>query len=95
MPSDPYYRTKEWRQLRSHALARDGHLCTVPGCRDKATHVDHITSRANGGRNELSNLRSLCAMHDGQVKELPSGQRRNKGKFKLIGCDVSGWPAGR
>jgi 5-methylcytosine-specific restriction endonuclease McrA len=95
MPGDPYYRTPEWRQLRTAALKRDRFTCTVPGCKEKATHVDHITSRRNGGTNTLGNLRSLCTIHDGQVKEKRDGTRANKGKFKLIGCGPDGWPHAR
>jgi 5-methylcytosine-specific restriction endonuclease McrA len=93
--SDPYYRTREWRELRSAALARDHYTCVVPGCGASATHVDHIKRRRDGGADALPNLRSLCATHDGQVKEQSNGARGNKGRFRLIGCGADGWPLAR
>lgn len=89
-----YYRTPHWRRLRVAALQRDAYTCTAPGCRERATHVDHIVSRRNGGTDTLSNLRCLCAAHDNQVKE-QYGARRKGGVLKAIGCDVDGWPRWR
>jgi hypothetical protein len=50
--------------LRRAVLARDRHRCTVPGC-THATFVDvhHVQPRAEGGRNEASNLQVLCSAH--------------------------------
>ena len=93
--ADPFYRSPLWLRLRALALKRDGYMCTVPGCGAKATHVDHIQRRKAGGADALFNLRSLCRLHDGQVKELPNGKRRNDGKFRLLGCDADGWPRSR
>lgn len=90
--SDPYYRTREWRELRSAALARDHYTCVVPGCGARATHVDHVKRRRNGGADALFNLRSLCATHDNQVKEDTRGNRRGQGRFRLFGCGADGWP---
>lgn len=90
--SDPYYRTPAWRRLRTAALKRDGYICTVPGCRAKATHIDHIVSRRSGGPDTLANLRSLCAMHDGQIKEDSRGKRKNDGQAYVRGCDGTGNP---
>jgi 5-methylcytosine-specific restriction endonuclease McrA len=95
VPNDPFYHSAQWRHLRARALDRDGHTCTVKGCRDKATHVDHIKRRKDGGADALHNLRSLCKLHDGQVKEMANGKRANGGKFKIIGCGPDGWPLGR
>jgi 5-methylcytosine-specific restriction endonuclease McrA len=95
MPSDPYYHTKAWRELRAAALKRDNHTCTVDGCGAKATHVDHIKRRRDGGVDALHNLRSLCRLHDGQIKEKADGTRALGGKPKLIGCDADGWPNAR
>jgi len=64
----------------------------VPGCTDKAKVVDHIVSRRNGGADHPSNARHLCRRHDNAVKEDSHGVRKNNGLFKLIGCDVDGWP---
>jgi hypothetical protein len=50
--------------LRRAVLARDRHRCTVPGC-THATFVDvhHVQPRSEGGRNEASNLSTLCSAH--------------------------------
>lgn len=90
--TDPYYRTHAWRQLRATRLKLDGGMCTVPGCPNRATHVDHVVSRRNGGPDTLANTRSLCRDHDQQVKERPDGKRANKGKFTVRGCRPDGTP---
>jgi hypothetical protein len=33
-----------------------------------------------------------CRRHDNQVKEKADGTRKSNGVFKVIGCDVNGWP---
>jgi HNH endonuclease len=90
--TDPYYRTSHWLRLRAAALGRDGHRCTAPGCTARANVVDHIISRRNGGLDTLTNLRSLCAHHDSQIKENTDGKRKNNGKPYLRGCDATGKP---
>ena len=52
-PSGP-----RWEALRRAVLERDG-FCQE--CGEPAEHVDHITSLAMGGSNDVSNLRALCA----------------------------------
>jgi 5-methylcytosine-specific restriction endonuclease McrA len=101
MPGDPYYQSKQWLGtkrkpgLRGLALKRDKDTCVVPGCGAKATRVDHIKRRKDGGADALHNLRSLCTTHDGQIKEKPDGTRANGGKFKILGCTTDGWPLAR
>jgi 5-methylcytosine-specific restriction endonuclease McrA len=95
VPNDPFYFTPQWKQLRRAALERDRYRCSVPGCSERATHVDHIKRRREGGADELGNLRSFCAAHDAQVKERPDGTRFNDGKPRPIGCGLDGWPAAR
>jgi 5-methylcytosine-specific restriction endonuclease McrA len=90
--TDPFYLSPTWKRLREAALRRDGFVCIVPGCGARATHVDHIKRRRDGGADSLPNLRSLCQLHDSQVKERSDGTRANGGKFRLVGCDVDGWP---
>ena len=96
MAKHGYYTTPHWKALRRAALARDGYRCTVPGCRARATHVDHIVTRPPVGfptqEDRLDNLRSLCASPDLQIKELRSGQRRRDGRLVVKGCDADGWP---
>ena len=91
--SDPFYRSREWRVLRASRLKLDGGRCIVPGCGQRATHVDHIVARRAGGLDVLANLRSLCAEHDNQAKEDASGERRSGGKLTVSGCDRNGRPA--
>jgi 5-methylcytosine-specific restriction endonuclease McrA len=74
------------------ALQRDGFRCTVPGCGQRASVVDHIVSRRTAGADTLANLRSLCREHDNQVKERERGARRSAGKFTVRGCDANGIP---
>lgn len=90
--SDPFYRSREWRELRERRLRIDGGLCVVPGCGKRATHVDHIVSRRDGGRDTIANLRSLCAGHDNQIKEAATGKRRSGGVLHVKGCDAQGAP---
>jgi 5-methylcytosine-specific restriction protein A len=57
-----YYHSAVWQRLRKMKLAADP-LCedclalnkTVP-----ASHVDHTIARKQGGKDSLSNLRSMC-----------------------------------
>lgn len=54
----------EWRKLRAAALSRDSRLCQDclrSGKLTPATEVDHITPKAKGGTDELSNLQSICS----------------------------------
>ena len=90
--TDPFYRSVAWKRLRTAALRRDRNVCVVPGCGARATHVDHVKRRRDGGTDTLGNLRSLCATHDNQVKERSTGKRANAGKLFVRGCDVNGMP---
>jgi 5-methylcytosine-specific restriction endonuclease McrA len=47
-----------WAKLRAACLARDGGMCVL--CGAPATDADHIVPRAQGGSDDLANLRSLC-----------------------------------
>lgn len=54
---------KDWQEIRKQALKRDSHLCQScksKGKFTKATHVDHIKPKSQGGSNAMSNLQSLC-----------------------------------
>lgn len=99
MAKHGFYFSADWRRLKKACLERDGHRCAVKGCSAKATHADHIETRPPVAHltaaDRLDNLRSLCAMHDAQVKERKAGEqaaRSNGGEFKLVGCDADGWP---
>lgn len=90
-----FYRSPEWKALRQACLARDRYLCVAPGCGATATHVDHIRTRPHAASltsaDVLSNLRSLCASHDAQVKEGRGGRNRS-GAFSVRGAAIDGWP---
>ena len=45
------------------AIARDGGLCTVPGCSRAADHGHHVEFRSQGGSDELKNRSGVCAGH--------------------------------
>lgn len=50
----------DWPVRRKRVLKRDRYRCQYHGCRDKATHVDHIEP---SGSDDEWNLQSLCAFH--------------------------------
>ena len=96
MAKHGFYNTPAWRALRVRRLQIDGYRCQAPGCNKPATHVDHIETRPAvdclTAADRVDNLRSLCATHDAQVKETPTGRRRNGGRFVARGVDADGWP---
>jgi len=55
---------RAWRRLRALVLARDGYLCQCEACRERvmprvAHEVDHIRPLAEGGTDDLDNLRAI------------------------------------
>jgi hypothetical protein len=49
---------------REQVLARDGHCCTVPGCRrNVGLDLHHIEYQSHGGGHELRNLTTTCDLH--------------------------------
>ena len=50
--------TRKWRKIREYVLKRDGKVCKK--CGAHANHVDHVRTRKNGGKDQLSNLRAMC-----------------------------------
>ena len=49
---------------REQVLARDGHCCTVPGCRrNVGLDLHHIEYRSRGGGHDLANLTTICDLH--------------------------------
>ncbi|HWO18144.1 MAG TPA: HNH endonuclease signature motif containing protein [Kofleriaceae bacterium] len=49
---------------REQVLARDGHGCTVPGCRrNVGLDLHHIEYQSRGGGHELKNLTTICDLH--------------------------------
>jgi len=49
---------------REQVLARDGHCCTVPGCRRNiGLDLHHIEYQSRGGGHELGNIITICDLH--------------------------------
>lgn len=92
MPNDPFYSTQQWKQLRLARLRMDHFRCAAPGCGLVAVVADHVVPRRQGGSDTLSNLRSLCLMHDRQVKERIGGSKRGHDGQLSSPCDVNGHP---
>lgn len=63
---DPYYQSSEWKQLRAQVRLRDQGICQqhkrdgILKRAGKYAVVDHILSRKQGGKDELSNLELIC-----------------------------------
>jgi len=51
-------------RTREQVLARDGHCCTVPGCRrNVGLDLHHIEYRSHGGGHDLRNMTTICHLH--------------------------------
>ena len=48
-------------------------LCTVPGCNRASTDCAHIISRADGGDDDIDNLRGMCHAHHSQETAAKDG----------------------
>lgn len=57
----------EERKCRAAVKRRDKGKCIVPGCKDAAKHLHHITFRSRGGRWLTGNIASLCVQHHQMV----------------------------
>lgn len=92
-----YYDTPHWKALKRACRARDAGRCVVPGCSMPGVVCDHKIAREPvpypTAADVLANVRMLCRVHDNQVKERRRGEPdRRGGSFRIIGCDVEGWP---
>lgn len=75
---------RPWQRIREVVMLRDGCICQL--CR-KITRpsdieIDHIHPLADGGSNDLDNLRVTC-------RACNQGRRK-----RTRGCDVDGFPIG-
>jgi len=82
---------RAWRRLREVILARDAGLCQCPDCKrlgrlKPATQVDHVIPKAQGGTDDLGNLRAINADCHKRVTLLQQGKQPRT----AIGLD--GWP---
>lgn len=84
-----------WVKLRKQALERDKWLCqhclkqgmpTPLGVKPRDHEVDHVTPKAKGGTDDLSNLQSLCPDCHHEKTARDEGWNRSA----TIGVD--GWP---
>ena len=78
----------EWDRLRALILKRDGYRCLAcqrAGRATAATHVDHITERADGGSEDPKNLQSLCPPCHAAKSAAERARRRGFG-------DGPAWP---
>ena len=53
----------KWVKTRALVMQRDMHLCQpclTNGRPTPATQVDHITNKAQGGTDDMSNLQAIC-----------------------------------
>lgn len=59
------YNSNRWKYLRRHILT-ESPFCSVDGCGELATDVDHIVPIAKGGDPYArANVQPLCAHHHG------------------------------
>jgi 5-methylcytosine-specific restriction protein A len=73
------------RWLRAHPLCA---LCLLEGYYTRAEQVDHVIPLERGGKDDESNLQTLCLMcHDLKTRR----ERRQRARSLAIGID--GWPA--
>jgi 5-methylcytosine-specific restriction protein A len=82
-----------WDKLRKVVLQRDRHLCQL--CKEAGrvrvgTHVDHILAKANGGSDDLTNLRVVCASCHALKTIHDQGKNPRLRKRRTTGLD--GWP---
>jgi hypothetical protein len=66
------------RTLHRRVLERDRYRCQVHGCSRTASHAHHIELRSRGGKDEMSNLISLCVAH--HLRGVHKGRIRVTGK---------------
>ncbi|MGD9546420.1 MAG: HNH endonuclease [Candidatus Krumholzibacteriia bacterium] len=61
-------------RVRRRVLARDGHRCQGPGCRNtRFLEVHHVLPRARGGTNRPDNLITLCGACHRHIHEKAQG----------------------
>lgn len=85
----------EWERLRKTVLHRDKHLCQpclakTPQRLTPANQVDHIKAKANGGTDELDNLRAICGPCHALKTIHDQGKNPRLRNRRTFGAD--GWP---
>lgn len=74
----------QWRQTRK-AFLRKHPTCSEPGCEQRATHVDHIKPKGQGGSDEWTNLQGLCHSHHSQKTARYDGAFGNPVRSGAVG----------
>ncbi len=78
----------EWQKLRDAVMRRDGGLC-VPcldlGLETRATSVDHIRPKSQGGTDDMTNLQAIC--HRCHARKTRA-DRKEPAK-RVNGCSIS------
>ena len=69
----------EWERLRAEVMRRDERLCQPclkAGRVTPGTECDHIVPKSQGGKDELSNLQSICSTcHRAKTSQETRGPR--------------------
>ena len=84
-----------WVKTRALVLSRDMHLCQpclVKGRPTPADQVDHITSKAKGGSDDLENLQAIC--HDCHKAKTADEAAEAQGRRVKQRIGIDGWPSG-
>jgi len=68
-----------WTALRTAVVRRDGALCQRCGT-TQDLQLDHVVERADGGSDELANLRLLCKAHHKEKTDQAARDRRARRK---------------
>ena len=66
-----------WSRRRARFLAEHT-SCSVVGCNEQPTDVDHIVSRRKGGSEDDDNLQALCHSHHSQKTAREDGRWRRR-----------------
>lgn len=79
MASRPALSTHRWQKLRAQALQRDGNRCRRCGNGGKL-QAHHLVKPEHGGRDELSNLITLCDRCHRQTHKAMNRRQRFPGR---------------
>jgi 5-methylcytosine-specific restriction endonuclease McrA len=64
--SRPELSSAQWKRVRAAVRRRDGNACVVCGATENLS-VHHVVPARLGGRDELSNLVTVCVLHHRQA----------------------------
>jgi 5-methylcytosine-specific restriction enzyme A len=84
-----------WTKLREQAMRRDMWLCQPcrkAGRTTAATECDHITPKAKGGKDELSNLQAICQPCHAAKTAVEVAEAQGRATQTRLTFDAAGWP---